>query len=49
MEDRVTPVIYLEMTDRPAERYAEERGTPGPRTARSSPGELVGKLRSIPH
>jgi hypothetical protein len=25
MEDRVTPVIYLEMTDRPAERYAEER------------------------
>ncbi len=25
MEDRVTPVIYLEMTDRPAERYAKER------------------------
>jgi hypothetical protein len=25
MEDRVTPVIYLEMTDRPPERYAEER------------------------
>jgi hypothetical protein len=25
MEDRITPVIYLEMTDRPAERYAEER------------------------
>ncbi len=25
MEDRITPVIYLEMTDRSAERYAEER------------------------
>jgi hypothetical protein len=25
MEDRLTPVIYLEMTDRPAGRYAEER------------------------
>jgi hypothetical protein len=25
MEDRITPVLYLEMTDRPAERYAEER------------------------
>jgi hypothetical protein len=25
MEDRISPVIYLEMTDRPADRYAEER------------------------
>lgn len=25
MEDRITQVIYLEMTDRPAERYAAER------------------------
>jgi hypothetical protein len=25
MEDRVTPVLYLEMTDRAAERYAAER------------------------
>ena len=25
MEDRITPVIYLEMTDRSAARYAEER------------------------
>jgi hypothetical protein len=25
MEDRITPVLYLEMTDRPANRYAEER------------------------
>ncbi len=25
MEDRITAVIYLEMTDRPPERYAEER------------------------
>ncbi len=25
MEDRITPVIYQEMTNRPAERYAEER------------------------
>lgn len=25
MEDRITPVIYLEMTDRAAPRYAEER------------------------
>jgi hypothetical protein len=25
MEDRITPVIYLEMTDRPADRYAEDR------------------------
>jgi hypothetical protein len=25
VEDRITPVIYLEMTDRPAERYAAER------------------------
>lgn len=25
MEDRITPVIYLEMTDRPADRYADER------------------------
>ena len=25
MEDRITPVLYLEMTDRPADRYADER------------------------
>jgi hypothetical protein len=25
MEDRITPVIYLEMTDRPADRYVDER------------------------
>jgi hypothetical protein len=25
VEDRTTPVLYLEMTDRPAERYAAER------------------------
>jgi hypothetical protein len=25
VEDRITPVIYLEMTDRPADRYADER------------------------
>ncbi len=25
MEDRITPVVYLEMTDRPNERYAAER------------------------
>jgi len=25
MEDRTTPVLYLEMTDRPAEQYAAER------------------------
>jgi len=25
MEDRITPVLYLEMTDRPAHRYAEQR------------------------
>ncbi len=25
MEDRITPGLYLEMTDRPAERYAAER------------------------
>ncbi len=25
MEDRITPVLYLEMTDRPADRYAQER------------------------
>jgi hypothetical protein len=25
MEDRITPVIYLEMTDRPVERYVSER------------------------
>ena len=25
MEDRITPVVYLEMTDRPAHRFAEER------------------------
>ena len=25
VEDRITPVIYLEMTDRPAQRYADER------------------------
>lgn len=25
MEDRITPVIYLEMTDRPSERYASDR------------------------
>jgi len=34
MEDRTTPVLYLEMTDRPPERYAAERvpevlGLPG--------------------
>jgi hypothetical protein len=34
MEDRITPVLYLEMTDRPPDRYAEERvphvlGLPG--------------------
>ncbi|MGH9205513.1 MAG: hypothetical protein ACRD1G_02980, partial [Acidimicrobiales bacterium] len=25
MEDRITATIYLEMTDRPPDRYAEER------------------------
>src|ERR1700683_794625 len=25
MEDRITPVVYLEMTDRPVERYVAER------------------------
>lgn len=34
MEDRITPCVYLEMTNLPAERYAQERAP----ELRKSPG-----------
>ena len=49
MEDRTTPVLYLEMTDRPAERYARRTCARSARPPRSSAGDMVGQLRAVPH